>query len=204
MTATREEYERVAQAMNAAAYAWMKARPFAQPCFRFEAFEAEVKRRAGRPAHEKVAVAAPLDAHVIGQIAGNEDARQLLLAMDEASGHQGTYLQAKALVEMQLEAAIARNTGAVDAVGDWRCPCCGEMLDGWTDVGLSGARPACGALTVCAYCFARLRVAEERYVGLTDLQVEALSDHEQRALRDGVELVRKMAADRAREAGRRS
>jgi hypothetical protein len=156
MTDLPPEYFADAHKMDDAARAWFKAHPFAEPRFRIREFENDMKRRAGRPLHENVAVAAPLDESVIAQVAANEDGKALLRAMDAATGGRGTYMQAKALIELAMEAQIARGQHQM-TVGHWVCPCCARPADGITMTDGSGPPPP-GTIGMCFYCGATMRV----------------------------------------------
>jgi hypothetical protein len=151
-------YEAAAERMNAAAAAYMRAHPFAEARFRFAAFEDEVAREAGKPGQRPAVIAMLVD--VIDRVAGNEDARGLLRAMSEAVDGC-TYLMAKVLVERQLAAALRRRQGRLTAAGDWHCPQCRALVDGYTPIDEGAATPAAGAILLCAYCAAFNRVSPE-------------------------------------------
>lgn len=146
------EYYEAIRRMDAAARDWYKAHPFAEPRFRLNAFESEVKAQAGRPDEDKVAIAANLDETIIKRIAVNEDARALLRAMDAATDHRATYLQAKVLLDAAIEAQIKRDSGR-QPEGDWTCPGCSEVIDGYTAIDGGGDKaPPPGSISICAYC----------------------------------------------------
>jgi hypothetical protein len=182
--------------MDAAAAAWMKGHPFAQPRFNLRTFELDMKRRAGRPEHENVLIAATLR-EVVDKIALNEDGRQLLYAMDAAVDGQATYNMAKVLIDLNFEAQVARSQGQLPA-GDWHCPCCAKLIDGFSDLSLRGHKPGPGTLTVCAYCFSCLRITDGRFEGLTAADVAQLPPGARVALQKSAETARKVAADRAK------
>ncbi len=157
--AASERYEACAQAMRAAAVAYARAHPFATYRFRWWEFERDMAARAGRvlqPGESCAIVAALPDCYAV---ADSADARALLEAMEEASGGQGTYMQAKAIVMMQVEAQIERVTKQITAPGDWRCISCAQLLDGYTPLDLEDkGAPGAGAMTVCSGCGALQRV----------------------------------------------
>lgn len=198
MTELPEGYRDCMSAMNEAAAAFMRARPFAQPVFRLDAFERDVKRQAGRPDEDNVAIAVPLAA-VVDRIAKNEDARQLLRAMVAVAEPLGgaTYMMAKVLIEAQYEVAVARNQGQLTGDADWHCPCCGKLLDGFSNLSFDGQRPGPGTLTVCAYCYANLQVKDGGgYLAVSKAELLALEPEARKMLERAGQVVRKMAADR--------
>ncbi len=146
------EYYEDVRRMDEAARAWYKAHPFGEPRFRLGAFEAEIKRQAGRSEEDKVAIAANHNESIIERIAVNEDARSLLRAMDAATDHRATYMQAKVLLDAAIESQIKRDSGQ-QPEGDWSCPACNEVLDGYTVIdGGGGKAPPPGSISICAYC----------------------------------------------------
>lgn len=194
-----EYYDQI-RAMDEAARAWQRAHPFSEPRIALKPFESEMKRRAGRPDHEEVMIAAALP-DAIPYIALNEDARQLLLEMNRASGHQATYLQAKVLIEMQIEARIERGQGQMTAPGDWRCPCCSKLLDGYNRLDGEGGAPGAGMLSICAYCggLSRVNDAQNAFVSLTEVERRALPSDVRRQIH---QLRNAMQARAAKEARR--
>jgi hypothetical protein len=166
------EYYRGVEQMEAAAAAWAKAHPFAEPRFSLKPFEDEMKRRAGLPPEAKAMIGATL-AEVIDKIGVNEDARALMREMVRATGGKATYFQFKCIYELKVEAHVKRGQGHM-ADGDWRCPCCSQMLDGFTRLDGVSEAPAAGAITICAYCGALSKVNDESNafvsVGADELQ----------------------------------
>lgn len=167
------EYYEGVQTMLEAGVAWQKAHPFAEPRFALKPFEDEMKRRAGLPPEANAIIGANLD-EVIDQIAVNEDAKAMLRALDAATGNRASYFQFKCLYEMQIEEHVRRNSGQ-HAAGDWRCPCCGEVLDGYAAmIGKSeGKAPPPGSLSLCAYCggLAQVNDAQNGFVSLRDADI---------------------------------
>lgn len=169
-----EGYARTCEAMYRAGADFMRTHPFAEPRFRTEAFEAEIAEQAGRPG-QKPFVVAELD-KVIDRWADNEDGKALLRAMNDAVKGEGTYAQARAVLE---HAAAGNVVQGEMPEGDWRCTSCERVLDGFTAVrGPDGevATPAPGQPTVCAYCAVALRVnaSANGFEPLTDRDLRAL------------------------------
>lgn len=203
-------YNECVEKMRAGARAWIAAHPFAQPEFRTSAFEAEViaqARAQGQHVPEgKGLIAAPLDEYVITRWAKNIDAQELLRAMDKASGHQATYMQAKMIIEDAIMRALEKASGQLTS-GDWRCPCCAELLDGYVAIDGRSGKPEAGTYTVCSYCIGIARVADsgDRYEGATlararDEHGFALVQH----IANAQAMLRKARDERAAEAKRRS
>ena len=167
-------YLRACEAVERGALAYAKAHPFAEYSFRLVEYEREMAARAGQTLGpgERCAIAAPLSA-CIDAMAGNEDARGILRAMDQESGGEATYMMARAVIDMQIEAMYRRASGQLPE-GDWRCIACEKVIDGFTNIHGETSTPKPGACTVCAYCGALQKIADDgRYAELPAAELRA-------------------------------
>jgi hypothetical protein len=167
-----EGYTRCVEAMQRAAAAWVKRHPFAE--LRFHNFAADLAREAGKPG-QKVAVIAALP-DVIERWAANADTRAFLQALDDASGGEATFLQAKAIIDAALEASIARAQGQLPKEGSWLCPTCSALSDAFTNADGKAKAPGPGALMVCWQCggFSVVNDAANGYEALSTQEFNAL------------------------------
>jgi hypothetical protein len=197
--AKRDGYERCVEAMQHAARAWMAAHPFAE--LSFLPFEHDVAREAGKKVepHERVAVIAALP-DVIDRWAGNADTKAFLLAMEEASHGEATYLQARAIVDLAQQAAIERSQGRMPE-GHWACVSCHQETTGYTMLDGKKPAPAAGDLNVCGFCGALQQVGADgaRFEALPARELNALPKPVRKrllALRNAIQ--EQLARERAR------
>ncbi len=192
------EYYEDIRRMNEAARAWYRTHPFAEPRFRIHQFELDMKRAAGRREDENVLIASSLR-DVVDKVGVNADARAMLRAMDAAVDGRASYLQAKCLIELAIEAQVERGQGQ-HAAGTWACLCCGKTLDGYSNLGGGTGAPPPGALSICAYCGALAKVndAQDGFVHLTADEQRALPPDVRKQIHDVRNAMQKMHAERAK------
>jgi hypothetical protein len=130
--------------MYKAAREWLAAHPCAQ--LTFIDIEAEFARRAGLPAGTKVAVGCDLQT-AIPLWACSDDARAFLQAMEDASNHEATVLQAQVIVA-QLRPPDANHFEA----GEHHCPWCDSKADHATSYDGIDQMPDGPMLVLCIEC----------------------------------------------------
>lgn len=198
-TSLPPEYYEAARKLGAAAADWQRQHPFAEPRFSLEPFELEMKRRANLPADANVMIGCGLD-EAIDKIAVNEDARAMLRALDAATGHQATYFQFKCVYLAAIEAQVERGQGRLADAGDWRCPCCSTLIDGYTRTDGKAGAPEAGMHSVCAYCNAlsRVNAAANGFEAVSDQELRALPKDFQKHVAGMREQLQRMREQKAR------
>lgn len=124
-------------------------------------------------------VIAGLDSALIRRVGASPKTRELLRAMDAATGNNGTVAMADACIEMVFGLRHALTVRPEDLPrkldphtnrGDHgACPACGKLLDATTNM-YGSATPSAGDFTICAYCTEILRFDEQLHVRLTTLE----------------------------------